>query len=89
MSPIAEKILHAAYENYLKTGDSYFVYPCTNSTDWLNAITGIKQLAQDGLIDEIPDFVLSGVRAPVLASLDFNITAAGIEKICIERESKG
>lgn len=88
MSPNAFHVLSAAYENYLKTGDTFFQYQPCNQDDQCNAIIGAKQLYEDGLIDEVSDFVLAfHVVARNLCPICLHITKVGVEYIRRKRES--
>lgn len=81
MSPVAWNILSSAYENYLKTGDYYFMYQWENRNEFEDAIIGASQLYQDKYIDDVPDYVKPGYSSSfsIPAVIDFNLTDAGIE----------
>lgn len=80
MSPAAFKVLSAAYDNYKRTGDLYFSYQAKNADDWRDSIEVVQQLASDGYIDEVSDFVFARpIVANPLSFIDFNITDRGIE----------
>ena len=90
MSPNETLVLRYAYENYLKTGNYYFVYRCKDSEEWLRVISGIHYLYEYGFIDEVPEIVKRGHgSSPLFFSVDGNITDSGIEKARSEWELKG
>ena len=51
MSPDEMYLVLAAYENYRKTGESYYSYVSPYYDDWFYAVTAARQLHQNGLID--------------------------------------
>ncbi|MBD5151287.1 MAG: hypothetical protein HDT16_02055 [Oscillibacter sp.] len=79
MSPAAFMVLSSAYEKYMKTRDHSF--SCQPSgTDLSNLISGIKQLATDGYIEEVPDFVFeTPTRLDPTRPIKFRISDPGIE----------
>lgn len=83
MSPDAKKVLLSAYENYQKTGELYYSCSSRSSDEWFRNLTGVRQLYEDGLIENVPDFIQSGLHGsiPILSPVTFSITAAGINKI--------
>lgn len=87
MSPAAFKILSAAYANYMKSENRYFSYQLSG-TDMGDLISGIRQLATDGYIDEVSDFVFDRpVRFDPTRPIVFCITEIGIEYISQNREA--
>lgn len=83
MSPIAEKLLSEAYENYLKTGNMKFTYKCSNSDDFISAVEAARQLYEENLITSDLDFVMSrNVKKISLLNLDisFALTEKGFQK---------
>lgn len=90
MSPNERLVLRYAYENFMKTGDYYFVYPCADSTEWLRVIDGMHYLYVSGLVDEVPEIVKRGYGStPVCLDIGGSITDRGIEKARLEWELKG
>lgn len=84
MSPIAKKLLSAAYENYLKTGDVECIYQCTDSNDFYYAVEAARQLYEDELITSDLDFISSRKikNIPVSSlSISFALSEKGLEKI--------
>ena len=90
MSPNEQLVLRYAYENYLKTGDYYFVYHCSDSAEWLRVVDGMHYLYVAGLVDEVPEIVKHGYgSAPMCLDIDGNITDRGIEEARLKWEFKG
>ena len=82
-------VLRYAYDNYLKTGDFYFVYHCSDSTEWFRVVEGMHYLYESGLVNEVPEIVKRGYgSAPMSLDIDGNITDRGIEKARLEWEFK-
>lgn len=87
MSPVAFKILSAAYENYLKSGDRQFACQLSGS-DLADVIPGIRQLATDGYIDEVSDQLFDlPIRLDPTRPIVFHITEVGLEYIRQKREA--
>ena len=90
MSPNEKLVLRYVYENYLKTGDCYFVYHCNDDKEWLRVVDGMHYLYESGLVNEVPEIVKRGYgSAPMCLDIDGNITDRGIEKARFEWELKG
>lgn len=80
MSPAALKLLTMAYENYLKTYETYFSYQFKDSDDFINSINGANQLFENGYIDNVSDNAFSRIVNLVpLDPIAFEITDSGIE----------
>lgn len=83
MSPIAKKLLSAAHENYLKTGNTEFTYQCADSNDFYYAVEAARQLYEENLIDTDLDFIVSRsvTRIPMTSlCFSFAITEKGCQK---------
>lgn len=83
ISPAALKLLSAAYENYNKTQNTHF--SSKNGNDLFYTITGIRQLYEDGYINNVPDFVFQN-SINLFVPISFDITESGIEYMRTNRK---
>lgn len=89
MSPNEKLVLRYAYENYLKTGDYYFVYRCKDSGEWLRVVDGMHYLYKSGLVAEVPEIVKHGYGSfPMRLDVSGTLTDRGLEKARLECELK-
>lgn len=78
MSPVAYKLLSAAYGSYIKTRNIQFTYYYKNGNDLFDAIAGARQLSDEGYICNVSDFVFEDSFS-VLEPILFSISNTGIE----------
>lgn len=78
MSPIALKLLTIAYEQYLKTFNRECTYMYKNADDMFYSTEAIKQLYDDGYIDNVPEFVFHDTISIAAGPISFEITDRGI-----------
>lgn len=87
MSPIALKLLTKAYENYKKTGDTYFEYLIQDSESLIYDIAAVRQLYNSGYIEEVSDFVFSNNIPNIFSRpITFTLKDIAIEYMTTRRE---
>lgn len=89
MSPIESCLWNYISKSYLNTYDQYIEYSASNLQDWLDSCEAARQLFDDGLIEDVSDFVFvtSGpVPTTELPDIEFSLTETAVHKIESERK---